>query len=101
MFLSGQVNFFSQLVLGQVDFCNISTALHNIDFYGEISIFLLSLNYHQIPTLSICLCIFITRLDEATRKVYKDGKRYIETNNGKRTPELWPFVKLVYHTCVF
>ena len=28
MFLSGQVNFFSQLVLGQVDFCNISTALY-------------------------------------------------------------------------
>ena len=27
MFLAGQVNFFSQLVLGQVDFCNISTAL--------------------------------------------------------------------------
>ena len=27
MFLSGQVNFFSQLVLGQVDFSNISTAL--------------------------------------------------------------------------
>ena len=27
MFLSGQVNFFTQLVLGQVDFCNISTAL--------------------------------------------------------------------------
>ena len=28
MFLSGQANFFSQLVLGQVDFCNISTALY-------------------------------------------------------------------------
>ena len=27
MFLSRQVNFFSRLVLGQVDFCNISTAL--------------------------------------------------------------------------
>ena len=30
MFLSGQVNIFSQLVLGQVDFCNISTALLSV-----------------------------------------------------------------------
>ena len=27
MFWSGQVNFFNQLVPGQVDFCSISTAL--------------------------------------------------------------------------
>ena len=31
MFMSGQVNFLSQLVLGQVDFCNISTALNSDD----------------------------------------------------------------------
>ena len=30
MVLSGQVNFSSQLVLGQVDFCNISTALNKV-----------------------------------------------------------------------
>ena len=31
----------------------------------------------------ICILFYVTRLDEASRKIYKDGKRYTEANNGK------------------
>ena len=50
MFLSGQVTFFSQLVLGQVVFCNLSTALlcHNI---GQVYLrIIIHINFAEIDS---------------------------------------------------
>ena len=68
MFLSGQVNFLSQLVLGQVDFCNISTALLYVQLkdecmlYGYIILFQKEQFDHCLQCLLFCLLFSCTTI---------------------------------------
>ena len=49
----------------------------------------------------ICILFYVTRLDESSRKIYKDGKRYTEANNGKIIKVYGSYIRDSYFTILF